>query len=108
MYFCLFSFAVLSFVELAQDLLLLPGVEYFLSDKLNQDPLEEWFSTVRGAGGSNNNPSAQDLGNTHLNLLVAGSNAVASTKGNCRNQKRKQNLSDTPLPRKKAKQKTLF
>lgn len=100
---------MLSFVELAQDLLRVPGVKYLLSDKLNQDPLEEWFSLARGAGGANNNPSAKELGHSHLKLLVAGSNAVASTKGNSRRHKRKINLSDTPLPTKKAKrQKKLF
>ncbi len=95
-------------MELAQELLQLPGVKYLLSDKFNQDPLEEWFGSVRGAGGSNNNPTAQSLGYIHLNLLVAGSNAVSSTRRNVRSQKRKQNLSDTPLPCKKPKRKTLF
>ena len=40
-------------MELAKDLLQNPDVGYLLSDKFNQDVLEEWFSLVRGAGGAN-------------------------------------------------------
>ncbi len=99
----------MSFVELSKDLLRLPGVQYLCSDKLNQDPLEEFFSLVRGAGGANSNPSAMEFGNIHLNLLVAGSNSVSSTRGNCHNQKRKIQLDETPLPKKKKKKtKKLF
>ena len=94
-------------MELTQDLLRQPGVEYVCSDKLNQDVLEEWFSLARGAGGSNKNPTAKELGDIHLNLLVAGSNAVASTRGNSRNQKREINLDSTKLPMKKVKRSSL-
>ena len=32
-------------------------VDLFLSDKLNQDPIEEHFGYVRGAGGPSDNPT---------------------------------------------------
>ncbi|PIK40700.1 hypothetical protein BSL78_22455 [Apostichopus japonicus] len=42
---------VKSFVSLAKELLQNPSVEYVLSEKFSQDPLEEYFSKQRGCGG---------------------------------------------------------
>ena len=47
------TFLVCSFIELTKLLLELDGVEYFLSEKLNQDPLEECFGHQRMKGESN-------------------------------------------------------
>ncbi|PIK36055.1 hypothetical protein BSL78_27120 [Apostichopus japonicus] len=41
-----------SFTEIARKLLRLEGVRYVLSDKLNQDPIEEFFGKQRGQGGT--------------------------------------------------------
>ncbi len=100
-------FAVHSFVELGKHLLTLDGVDFLLSDKFNQDVLEEFFSLVRGAGGTNDAPTVQAVGQIHLNLLVAGSNAVSSSKGNCKAQKRGLVLDETPLPKKRKNPRTL-
>ena len=35
----------------------IPGVKYFLSEKLCQDPLESFFGNQRMHGGSNDNPN---------------------------------------------------
>ena len=86
-------------------LLQLPGVTYLLSEKFNQDPLEEYFSKQRGAGGSSDNPTAGQVGHTMLALQVASSCVQASKRGNCRLTDRQEDkgplLDDTPLPRRK-------
>lgn len=54
-------FAVNSFIEITKFLVSMDGVSYFLSDKLNQDPIEEFFSKQRDAGGHHDNPSAEQF-----------------------------------------------
>ena len=44
----LFLYIVHAFVELTQDLLAVPGVEYLLSERLCQDPLEAFFWQAEG------------------------------------------------------------
>ena len=56
-----FVFAVLSFTELAPKLLKIPNVKYLLSEVLSQDPLERYFSKQRHRGGSNENPTAEQV-----------------------------------------------
>ena len=60
------------------------GVKYFLSDKLNQDPLEEFFSKQRNAGGHHDNPSAEQFGHHLLKNVAAGSRSLSSLKSNVR------------------------
>ena len=47
------------FVELVKKLLTLDGVNYFLSDKLNQDPLEEHFGRQHICGGASDNATLE-------------------------------------------------
>ena len=102
----LFCFAsplltVYSFVDLAKEILSEPGVRYFLSEKLCQDPLEEQFSKQRSAGGGNRNMTVKDYASQELRILTAGSQMVASAKGNSRNRKRRSD-EDLPLPKAKS------
>ncbi|XP_022107675.1 uncharacterized protein LOC110988468 [Acanthaster planci] len=93
-----------SFVELGKHLLKQPGVQYLLSEKFCQDPLEEYFSKQRGAGGSNENPSVEQFGHNMLALHVAQGCVKASRRGNCRLRDREDSSSimdSTPLPRRK-------
>ena len=93
-----------SFTELAKILLKLPGVKFLLSEKFNQDPLEEYFSKQRGAGGCNDNPSVEQFGHNMLALHVASDSVKASKKGNCRLGDRQDLgplMDSTPLPRRK-------
>ena len=53
--------AVKSFTELGPRLLRLPGVNYLLSEVFSQDPLERYFSRQRHHGGSNENPTANQV-----------------------------------------------
>ena len=50
-----------SFTELVPQLLILPGVEYILSEVFSQDPLERYFSRQRHRGGHNDNPTAYQV-----------------------------------------------
>ena len=50
-------FSVHAFHDFAKQLLFVDGVDYVLSDKFNQDPLEENFGKQKARGGSNKNPA---------------------------------------------------
>ena len=96
-----------SFVELTQDLLSVPGVEYVLSERLCQDPLESFFGKQRAAGGRNENPSVQQFCDNTVTLRVQRSAALEPLRGNCR--KRPVDLNcltdDTPMPKRARKAK---
>ena len=62
-------FAVNSFVQLAPQLLKLPGVEYLLSEVFSQDPLERYFARQRHKGRSNDNPAAHQVPLNAMTLL---------------------------------------
>ena len=53
-----FFHSVKSFIELAPQLVILPDVQYLLSEVFSQDPLECYFSRQRHRGGSNDCPTA--------------------------------------------------
>jgi len=48
--------ALKSFVEMAKFLLSQPGVNFILSERFSQDPLEVFFGEQRAQGGQNDNP----------------------------------------------------
>ena len=58
-------------MELVKKFLTLDGVSYFLSNKLNQDPLEEHFGRQRACGGANDNPTLEQYAQNEKKLLVA-------------------------------------
>ena len=71
---------------------------FFLSDKLNQDPVEEFFSKQRGAGGHNDNPTVEQFSHHTLDNIVAGSCARGSRRANVRTASEPgQKLSDEPF-----------
>ena len=65
------------------ELLKLESVEYFLSDKLNQDPVEEHFSKHRARGGVEN-PQLEQYMLTERKMIVAKSKMVVAINGNFR------------------------
>ncbi|XP_071810703.1 uncharacterized protein [Apostichopus japonicus] len=75
---------VKSFVQLTKELLQTPGVKYILSEKISQDPLEEY------CGGRNENPTVElvQFGHNVLSLMVASSKAISSVRSNCRKRPR--------------------
>ena len=62
----------------------LPGVTGFLSNKINQDPLEKFFGIQRQAGRSSDNPTvAQFIKNTDT-IRIINSIWIDDVIGNCR------------------------
>ena len=78
------TFLVKSFVSLARELLVIDGVDFLLSEKLSQDPLEEHFAKQRKKGGCNENPTVEQFAQQEVLLNVMNSDLVASLRGNTR------------------------
>ena len=64
------------------------GVDFFLSDKLNQDPIEEHFGRIWGAGGASDNPTLEQYVFTNRKIIVAKSDLIQVIKGNTRGRVR--------------------
>ena len=93
--------SVKSFVSLGRELLAEGTDLYLLSARLNQDPLEQYFSKQRALGGAMENPDVRSFAYNHLKLVVAGSGAVkASTRGNSSLEDFETVLSE-PLPKRR-------
>ena len=78
----------------------LPGVKYFFSERLTQDPLEAFFGKHRARGGRSDNPTVKQFLENTVSLRVQGSAALDPIRGNCRKKRRlcQENLiDDTPL-----------
>ena len=96
--------SVNSFLEFVPEILSLPGISYFLSDKINQDPLETFFGLIRQHGRVNNNPTIYETMKSTQTLRVIRSIAIDDVIGNCRGRKRAisfDDLDDSPMPKKK-------
>ena len=63
-----------------------PGVKFFLSEKISQDPLEKFFGMQRQRGATNENPNVdQALKNTQaLRVINTTCRQVKVKKGNTR------------------------
>ena len=81
------SILVSSFVDLAKSLLR-DGAPYFLSERLSQDPLEEYFSKQRARGGADENPTLEMFNRNMLGLNVAGDELIRVINGNTRGRDR--------------------
>ena len=72
-FICSFTFcmhnAVKSFTELGPKLLEVSGVNYLLSEVFSQDPLERYFSHQQHRGGSNDNPTAEQVQLNAMTLI---------------------------------------
>ena len=99
-----------SFVAIVRYLLGVPGVQYILSEKLSQDPLENYFGQQRARGGRCDNPTMSDCLHSAQSLRVQRSFALQPVRGNC-SKKRKlfseepPTIDDTPLPKRPRKNK---
>lgn len=84
--------------------LLLAGAPYVSTRRFNQDPLEQYFSDLRRAGGDNNNPHLKQCLHTRLSLAAQGQTFSRSKAGNTEVLKRKIEVDSSPLQvRKKVK-----
>ena len=64
------------------------GVDIFLSDKVNQDPLEEHFGMVRSEGGASDNPTQKRFGQMNRKIVLVKSDIIQVTRGNTRGRVR--------------------
>ena len=97
----------LSFVELVKYLFKLPGSDasVFLSQRLSQDPLENFFGCQRQRGGAHDNPNVQEFQKNMQALRVVNSFVKGPVKRNCRGSKDLDKVllekENTPLPKRK-------
>ena len=92
---------VKSFVEIVQYILKIPGAKFFLSERISQDPLENFFGVQRQRGRTGDNPNAsQFCKNTQAIRLI--NSVCANVKGNCRGRKQSIDMEDNnPLPKRR-------
>ena len=106
---------VKSFIEMTRYLLTKHQSDglYFLSDRVSQDPLENYFGKQRARGGHNENPNLKQYLVNSGALRVQKSAALDPVRGNCRRKRLlfgaddSPKIDDTPLPKRKEKKKIL-
>lgn len=95
-----------SFVELVRYIFTLDDVKSFLSQRLCQDSLENFFGMQRQRGGSHDNPNVQEF--MHNTQALRVSQKVKVKKGNCRGGDQEEEISvkenSQPLPKRARKQ----
>jgi hypothetical protein len=77
------------------------GAPYVLTNRFNQDPLEQFFGHCKCKGGSNDNRSVYDISNTITTLRAVGSVALAPVRGNTKRQNGAKEISNAPLELRK-------
>ena len=92
------------FVEFVSYLLELHRVDYFLSDKLKQEPVGEQFGRIRSRGGESDNPTLEEYGCVNWKVIVAKSEMIQVTRGNARGRVRENTKVDIHDERQLAKQ----
>ena len=107
MLFAICSNTVLSFVEMTRYLLTLPGNENLslLSERVSQDPLENYFGMQRTRGGRCDNPTIQQSLQNAIAIRAQHSLELDRVQGNSRRKRRLfddfPKIDDTPLPKRK-------
>ena len=103
----------MSFVEMTKYLLSQSddGDLFVLSERVSQDPLENYFGQQRARGGRNENPSIQQCVHNAAALRVQKSMALDPVRGNCSRKRRlfpdeHPEIDDTPLPKRKRSKKS--
>ncbi|KAH3840591.1 hypothetical protein DPMN_114043 [Dreissena polymorpha] len=78
------------------------GMDFDLTEKFNQDSIEQHFGIHRASLGSNTNPRLYDFNNFMVKIRTAGSQALAPFRGNTKRRIELAPLDDSPL-RKRVK-----
>ena len=95
-------------MELVLYILKQPGVKYFLSEKICQDPLEKFFGCQRQRGKTNDNPTVAEVFKNTDALQVIGDINVKSFAGNCRGKNNSTTTNTSKVSkRKKTKKKAV-
>ena len=76
-----------SFLELTKYIFTIPGVKFFLSERLSQDPIENFFGCQRQRGRTSENPNVYDFCKNTQALRVINSVCGNFPRGNCRGNK---------------------
>ena len=84
---CVCYATVKSFLELIEYIFKIPGVKFFLSERMSQDPLENFFGCQRQRGRTSENPTVQEFCKNTQALRVINSVCGSISKGNCRGRK---------------------
>lgn len=98
-----------SFVELVKYIFTMSDVKSFLSQRLCQDPLENFFGRQRQRGGVHDNPNVKQFTENTQALRVVKMVGLSKVKrGNCRGgAKEEEEISvkenSTPLPKRSRK-----
>lgn len=96
-----------SFVEMTRFLLSQPGSEglFLLSERISQDPLENYFGKQRAQGGRSENPSLKQCVQNAVAIRAQKSMDLDRVQGNCRRKRRlfdgEPKIDDSPLPKRK-------
>ena len=77
------------------------GMSFVLTNRFNQDPIEQHFGLQRFGGGCNNNPTLDKFNNTMVRLRTAGSQAIAPFSGNTKRVLEFAPVDNTVLPKRK-------
>ena len=80
---------------------------FFLSERISQDPLENYFGQQRARGGRNENPNLQQCLNNAAAIRIQKSLATDPVRGNCNRKRRldmEVKIDETPLPKRRRQQ----
>ena len=96
-----------SFVEMTRYLLSWPGREniFFLSERITQDPLQNYFGMQRASGRRCDNPSLKECLQNAVAIRAQRSLDIDDVQGNCRRKRshtdKTPQVDNTPLPKRK-------
>ena len=76
------------------------GMSFVLTNRFNQDPIEQHFGMQRFGGGCNKNPTLDKFNNTMVRLRTAGSQAIAPFSGNTKRFLDFDPVDDSPMPKR--------
>ena len=94
---------VKSFVELTEHIFKIPGVKFFLSERLSQDPLENFFGCQRQRGRTGENPNVDQFCKNTQALRVINAVCAHVPRGNCRGKQHHIDIKkeSKPLPKRR-------
>ena len=95
-----FRITVRSVVECTR-LLLRKGMPFVLTERFNQDPIEQHFGIHRTSGGCNNNPTVNQFNHAMVKIRTVGQHAIAPVRGNTKRRLNYPHVIDNnPLPKR--------
>ena len=107
-YMLFVTHSVNSFIELVQYVFTLEGVESFLSQRIGQDPHENFFGCQRQRGATSDNPNVSEFQKNLQTIRIVDTMCRPSVRGNCRGVKTQNPIDpneNTPLQKRKCKRK---